>query len=234
MEKTTMIVRLHNLSARPPALADVKAVTALMIACDLAESGVADPTEEDVRNSWQAAGFNLRTDAWVIITNRGQIVGYAEVRRSGEQQLTSLLRVHPDYLGRGIGTLLVWLTEERGRQLMRTIQPDLRVMLTCAVSNLNQRAHSLFEREGYILSRRFWRLLIQMEDVSDQSLGELYQHGKLKVDLVIDAQNLIGTTQLAKRTGMYVARQYDVYEKELRAGKELQMGQEIAMQRVSA
>ncbi len=227
-----MIVRLHNLSARPPAMSDLKAVTALMVACDLAESGVTEPVEEDVRSSWQEPDFNLRTDAWVIITNKGHIVGYAEVRRSGEQQLTSLLRVHPDYLGRGIGTLLVWLTEERSRQLLHTISHEMRVILTTVVSNLNQRAQRLFEREGYTLSRSFWRLVIQMEDVSEQSLDELYRHGKLKVDLVIDAQNLMGTTQLAARTGMYVARQYNVYEKELRTGVELQMEREA--QRASA
>ncbi len=227
-----MIVRLHNLSARPPVLSDLKAVTALMVACDLAESGVADPAEEDVRSSWQEAGFTLKTDAWVIVTNRGRIVGYAEVRRSGEQQLTSLLRVHPDYLGRGIGTLLVWLAEERSRQLLHTMPHDLRVTLTTVVSNLNQRAQHLFEREGYTLSRHFWRLVIQVEDVLEQSLDELHRHGKLKVDLVIDAQNLMGTTQMATRTGMYVARQFDVYEKELRAGAELQMEREA--QRASA
>ncbi|HEV2654176.1 MAG TPA: GNAT family N-acetyltransferase, partial [Ktedonobacteraceae bacterium] len=155
-----MIVRLHNLAARPPAMSDLKAVTALMVACDLAESGIAEPVEEDVRRSWQEASFNLKTDAWVIVTNRGHIVGYAEVRRAGEQQLTSLLRVHPDYLGRGIGTLLVWLTEERSRQLLHSMARDLRVTLTTVVSNLNSRAQHLFEREGYAPSRHFWRLMI--------------------------------------------------------------------------
>ncbi len=57
-------------------------------------------------------------------------------------------------------------------------------------------------------------------------MDELYRHGKFKMDLVIDAQNLIGTTQLAARTGMYVARQYDVYEKELRAGVVLELERE--------
>jgi GNAT superfamily N-acetyltransferase len=231
MEKTIMIVRLHNLAARPPTLSDLKAVTTLMVACDLAESGIADPVEEDVRGSWQEPGFTLKTDAWVIVTSKGHIVGYAEVRRAGEHQLTSLLRVHPDYLGRGIGTLLVWLTEERSRQLLHSMPRDLRVTLTTVVSNLNQRAQRLFEREGYTPSRHFWRLMIQMEDVSEQSLDELYRHGKFKMDLVIDAQNLIGTTQLAARTGMYVARQYDVYEKELRAGVVLEIEREA--QRVS-
>ncbi len=229
-----MIVRLHNLSARPPALSDLKAVTKLMVACERADAGVSNITEEEIENNWHATGFTLKADAWVIVTNRGQIVGYADVRRSGEQQLTSLLRVHPDYLGRGIGTLLVWLTEERARHLMYTMPLDQRVTLINNICSLNERALHLFEREGYTLARHYWNLTIQEEGDRNPSVEGCEQRNWLQIDLDLDGQNLLGMQQQKVRTGMYVMRQYYVFEKELREGRVLPSERAIAIPCVSA
>ena len=231
--ETPMIVRLHNLSARPPTLRDLKAVTKLMIACERADAGVSSATEEELENSWHVSDFTLKTDAWVIVTNRGQIVGYADVRWSGEQQLTSLLYVHPDYLGRGIGTLLVWLTEERARHLMQTMPLGKRVTLINSICSLNERARHLFEREGYTLVRHYWNLSVQEEGDMNSSFEGWEQRNWVQIDLNIDAQNLLETHQQEVRTGMYVMRQYYVFEKELREGQALQIEQAIVMPCVS-
>lgn len=217
-----MIVRLRNLSARAPGATDLQAVAALLIECDVAESGIIGPTEEDVHCLWQTAGFNLKTDAWVITTNRGHIVGYADVRRDQHEQFVTLLRVHPGYRGRGIGTLLIWLVEERARQLLRSMDTAHRVTLSCVVSDLDEAARHLLDRENYTQVRHFWRLVIEMDQVAMQAREEAYQRGKLKVDLIVDSHNTAGTMQLPTHSGNYVARQYNVYEKVLQAGKELQ------------
>jgi GNAT superfamily N-acetyltransferase len=228
-----MIVRLHNLSARPPAWSDLNAVTRLMVACERADAGVSHVTEEEIETNWHVTDFALKTDAWVIVTNRGQIVGYADVRHSGVQQLTSLLRVHPDYLGRGIGTLLVWLTEERARHLMQTMPLDQRVTLINNICSLNERALHLFEREGYMLARRYWSLSIQEEGDMSSPFEGYEQRNWLQIDLSADAYNLLGKPQQAVRTGIYVMRQYYVFEKELREPQALQIEQAIALPCVS-
>lgn len=213
-----MIVRLHNLSARVPVLDDLRAVVDLMIACDIVEpSGESvEAVGEDIRDAWQMSGFNLKTDAWVIVTNKGQLVGYADVRQNENGQFAMLLRVHPDFRGRGVGTLLLWMVEERARQLVQNVRSDLRVSLCSTLSSLNQVGHSLFEREGYAVAHRFWRIVIEMDEMPPQSFEELSQRGRLKVDVVVDSQASVGPMQ--RRTGMYMVYQYEVYEKELRAG----------------
>ncbi|WP_165423776.1 GNAT family N-acetyltransferase [Ktedonosporobacter rubrisoli] len=218
-----MIVRLHSLSVRPPVWADLSAVVGLIKACVKEEAGIEEPTEEEVHKSWQARNFNLRMDAWVIFTRKGDIVGYAEVRNCGDGRLVSMLRVHPAYRGRGIGTLLTWLVEERARQLMRRISLDIRVTLSNSVNSLNTAAHRLLEREGYSLVRNFWRLSIEMDE---QLPDEGARDGKIQMDLVIDSANLMGSTRLPRRTGMYVVRQYDVYEKVLRIPDVQQVAEE--------
>ncbi|MBV9617269.1 MAG: GNAT family N-acetyltransferase [Ktedonobacteraceae bacterium] len=213
-----MVVRLHNLSARPPVLGDLKAVTKLMVACERADVGVANISEEEMENNWQASGFTLRTDAWVIVTNRGQVVGYADVRQSGEHEFTSLLRVHPGYLGRGIGTLLVWLTEERARQLMYTLPLEQRVTLVNVVSSRNVPAQHLLEREGYMPVHQYWSLLTRAEEDVDVPH---YHRKHLTADLVIDVHNVPATQYQVARTGIYTVHQYHVFEKELRTGETL-------------
>lgn len=207
-----MRVRLHNLSARPPALSDLQAVAELQAACERADVGVTLVTEEEIENSWHAPNFVLRNDAWVIVTKKGQIVGYAEVRRSGKHQLTSLLRVHPDYLGRGIGTLLVWLTEERARSMMHAMPSDQPVSLINIVSNLNPRAQELIQREGYTLTQHYWSLLIRPED-GEPNLP-LHHETQDLAPLVLDVQE--NAVHAQARTGIYTMHQYQIFEKVLR------------------
>jgi GNAT superfamily N-acetyltransferase len=229
-----MVVRLHNLSARRPVMSDLKSVTELMVACDIAEEGLANPTEDDLRRAWESSNFHMQTDAWVIVTNKGQIVGYAEVRQERDGLFASVTRVHPDYRGRGIGTLLTWLVEERAREMMSALPADIEVTLTNTVSNLNPAACQLLEREGYTLARHFWRLVIDMDELPALISEEAAQNSRIKVDLVLDVHNLMGTMQLPRRTGIYVVRQYNVYEKVLRARQEIEVGSALDMQCATA
>lgn len=206
-----MIVRLHNLSVRCPSSRDAVAVVDLLRTCEYDELERAEITEDAISRGWHAANFQLKTDAWVIVTKKGQVVSYAEVRQHKQGQFTMLLHVHPDYRGRGIGTLLIWLIEERARQQMLDICEDTRITLGTTISSLNQSARQLLEREGYTRIHHFWRLLIDMGAVAEQAY-----RGKLRVDMVVDAHNPLENTPVQQPTGMYIARQYEVYEKVLR------------------
>lgn len=207
-----MIVRLHNLSARIPTLQDAEAVNALMSACDIANFGGIDTTKEDIAKAWQTTPqFDLKMDAWVIITRKGQLVGYADVRLDKtHEQLACVVRIHPQFRGRGIGTLFTLLIEERARQLACNAHPSKRVTLSVTVCVCNRRARQLLEREGYMSVKRFWRLSITDGDT----------HETLTADLNVDIQDLFDASNTLERTGLYVARQYEVYEKELRPNAE--------------
>ena len=213
-----MPAKLSNLFARAPKLDDLGAITELRMACDIAEYGMSNSTREAVLADWQRPGFNLSTDAWVIVTTSGRCVGYAHVWPCTSTDNSVFACVHPAYRRRGIGMLLLRLAEARAREQIDATPSGVRVTLTSAVSHINEVARRLLEREGYTPVRQFWRLIVEMEDDPSQSFKEFYQHGKLKLDLFVDVPNLIGTTHIQQRTGIYVARQFDIYEKELRIG----------------
>ncbi len=212
-----MAVLLKNLLARSPKLDDMVAITELIKACDVDEYGIADSTMEDLSSNWHQPGFNLATDAWVIVTNKGQAVGFTCVWHRDYEQIFTFVCAHPEYRGRGIGTLLLRLVEERARQHVRNARPDTRVTLCGTVSSLNEQAKRLFEREGYTSIRKIWRIEVGANDSLDKS--SLYR--AFKADLDVESWRLVDATQLYDLDAIYIIREYEVYEKELRAGEKL-------------
>lgn len=209
-----MAVLLKNLLARAPKIEDLVAVKELVAACDVAEYGLVGSTMEDLTSNWQKSEFNLATDAWVIVTNKGQLVGFACVWHRDYEQIYTFVCVHPEYRGRGIGTLLLRLAEERARKYARNACSGSRVTLNGTVSRVNEEAKRLFEREGYTPARQFWHIAVELDESSDQSS----QHGKLEGGLDVESRRLVNAAQLYDRDAVYVIRQYAIYEKELRAG----------------
>ena len=87
------------------------------------------------------------------------------------------------------------------------------------------RRYGAEDREaGFISSlgvKRPWRRQGIAQALLQQAFGEYYQRGKRKVDLGVDAGSLTGATDLYKKVGMFVLRQFDMYEKEFRPGKDV-------------
>jgi GNAT superfamily N-acetyltransferase len=214
----SMIVRLHNLAARRPTLADRQAVAALIIACDtfdLGSSDIVEAKEEELQKAWQEPHFQLSSDAWVIVNRNEQIVGYSAVWYVEMGQLNADLYVHPEYRGRGIGTLLMRMIEARARLMMDRFASDVRVSLRQQVCRTRKAAGQLLRREGYSVVRQFWKVQIEMPEVPASALDAFSGQEKLRLNLIIDVDNPV-PTQLPQCEGMSHAQLYEVYEKVLR------------------
>ncbi len=74
---------------------------------------------------------------------------------------------------------------------------------------------------GTLGVRRPWRKRGLGQALLLHSFGEFYRRGKARVGLGVDASSLTGATRLYERAGMRVTRQYDLYEMELRPGRDL-------------
>jgi ribosomal protein S18 acetylase RimI-like enzyme len=80
------------------------------------------------------------------------------------------------------------------------------------------------QEAGYVSSlgvRRPWRRRGIAQALLHHAFGEFYRRGKRKVDLGVDGESLTGATDLYQKVGMFVFRQYDMYEKVLREGRDL-------------
>jgi mycothiol synthase len=77
---------------------------------------------------------------------------------------------------------------------------------------------------GTLGVRRPWRKRGLGEALLLHSFGEFYKRGMTTIGLGVDAQNPTGATRLYQKVGMHAASEFVIYEKELRAGREI--GQE--------
>ncbi len=139
-----MSVHLTNLLARIPEERDMYSIMELVAICGRAEHGIADSSTEELQAHWRNHSFHLESDAWVIVNNKGQFVGFGCVCHSDYEEYHTFVCVHPDYRKRGIGTLLLRLIEERARQQMFHTSLNKRVCLKALVSSYNTEARNLF------------------------------------------------------------------------------------------
>lgn len=227
-----MAVLLKNLVARTPHTKDLDALCALIVACEDAGKGMEDSALEDLLSHWQRPDFHLAKDAWVIVTTRGEIVGFACVWHEDHALISTFVCVHPDYRKRGIGTLLLRLVEVRARQHVRLAQPGVRVVLRGLISKANEGAQSLFEHEGYQAGRQYLRISFSMaEDTGELPVPAAQQ--RLRAYVSFEEGRLFGATPLYDRDGLCSVYLYKTYEKELRPAAKMPIDAEAGLETLS-
>jgi mycothiol synthase len=156
---------LENFLVRAPTMGDLEAVTRMLNECSMVDQGLNEETVEDLRKQWQTPGFNLETDVRIVADLDGQIAGYVEVWNLSEPHVKAFAwgRVHPAFRGRGIGSYLIRLSEERAGQTIALAPAGARVAVYNDADAKNKAAQGLFERHGYAPIRHFRRMLIEME-----------------------------------------------------------------------
>ena len=151
-------------TVRHPTREDLPAIAAFTQACDLADFGGTDFTLAMFEREWAMPRFDPATDAWVIESERGEIVGYTSITRRPRLAPEAGGWVHPAHRGRGIGTLLIDLAEERTREIVTAPgaeEPHAAVQMTNAMT---PGASELLEARGYRVDRTFWRMSIALGD----------------------------------------------------------------------
>lgn len=324
--KTIETILDTGLSLRPAQWADVKPVAQLILdVCTADGDPTVAVTPDELEREWKSPGFDLEKNAWVVETDDGRIVGHEEFNdRHAHASLMGDGYVHPEYMGRGIGTAMLRVLEARAREEMILAEPDLRVFIRNGMSIGDTVSRQMHETEGYRPIRFSWRMEITLdgppsapvwpagtelrpfvleqhnnpvfeaheEAFSDHwghtrgtferwqhhmtsradfdpslwfiawdndriagyclcryrmgigwigtlgvprawrkrglgkalllhSFAEFYNRGTKTVGLGVDTQNPTGATRLYTKAGMYVAAEYVIYEKELRAGRDI-------------
>ena len=145
---------------------DLNAVAQLIYdVCEADGDTTVAVTPEELKLEWQTPGFNLESDAFVVETTDGCIVGFEEFNnRHMHVTLETDGYVHPDFKGRGIGTSLLRTAEVRAREEMSLAESDLRVSFRSTIDNRDPASHDLHKNEGYQPLRYFWRMEINLTE----------------------------------------------------------------------
>jgi len=149
---------------RRPTMDDLAVVTELTNIYEIDEYGKSETTLDDTSTAWQRPGFHLAQDAWIVLAPDGRVVGYTSVGHRQHTQLFTPGRVHPAYRGRGIGTLLLRLAEERAKEHLTKAPSGIRVTLFSEANSKNSEAQRFLEGHGFTLIRYFWRMGIELRE----------------------------------------------------------------------
>lgn len=155
--------QLH-LTQRSATLDDLQAVTALLCACDVAESGEPDTDPDDILGDWRQPGFDLATASSVLVAPDGQIVGYTDAHcGSIGMTISPYTAVHPSYRNQGLERYLLRLSEQRARQYLAGPEGTNieRVIITYG---LTESGNQLLEEEGYQILKIDWRMEIEFDE----------------------------------------------------------------------
>jgi mycothiol synthase len=150
-----MLALPDGYAVRAPGIGDLDSVLTLMIAGDIAEYGVPDSDPDDVLGAWRRHGFDLSSDAWLVLGPDGEAAGYAEAFDCG-RRVECLAVVHPEHLGRGIGAFLAGRMEARTIDRLSTERPAAVIRNT--VASVDRRGQELLVSSGFTVERRQIRL----------------------------------------------------------------------------
>jgi len=152
-------IRPNDYSFRAPTPGDAQAVVDLINAYSLAQGGADDFTLAALRGDWDDPAFTLASDAWVAVGPDAQLLGYEQLYLDPAGLAHEVDGyVHPEHEGRGIGTLLLRLAEQRARGVSIA-----GAHIRGAIEATNTAAQHLFAAEGYCAVRHFWRMEIDLQ-----------------------------------------------------------------------
>ena len=150
MRRTVPVPLPPGYRARPPRLDDLDEVRDLIGEADIAHIGEPDIDPDDVRDDWEAEGFDMEHDAVLLTTDDGTLAAYAFVRDGHAFAI-----VRPEHFGRGLGTALLPFVESRisahGAEVVRQ-----------QVDGSNDAARALLTAHGYAPIQRYWRMRIDL------------------------------------------------------------------------
>jgi len=164
--KTTEEILDKGLKLRLAQWTDLEPVAQLILdVCTADGDPTVAVTSDDLEREWKNPGFVLERDAWVVEDETGRIVGFEEFNnRHAHASLMGDGYVHPEFMGRGVGTAMLHALEIRAREEMQLAESDLRVFIRNGMSIGDQVAREMHETEGYEPIRFSWRMEITLDE----------------------------------------------------------------------
>ena len=134
---------------------------AVLQAADSAVYGDSDWTESELREEWD--DLDLERDAWLVFLD-GSLAGVAHLLDIRGGRCVGDAYVHPEFTGRGVGSRILELLEERSREREPEWPDGERIVLECAHLVGDERAPRLFACRGFERVRSGFRMVIDLSD----------------------------------------------------------------------
>jgi mycothiol synthase len=147
---------------RRPRRGDFEPAAELVRLCEEADYGASEHTQDDLEVSWRF--LDLERDVWVVEDESEDVVAVAALRASQPVRMFGYVAVAPAHAGRGLGSLLLGLVEERANACVAEVPSGSEFTLNQDAGPLNPAASALLEANGYAHVRRFWEMGIELKE----------------------------------------------------------------------
>jgi ribosomal protein S18 acetylase RimI-like enzyme len=153
---------------RPAVMDDAQKAADLYNASNHYFGSDGNDTAELIRSEWGEVDYDLGASSLAFFTkDEQQMVAFQEVIDYSTVPVRPRFwgHVHPDYLGRGIGTYLLNWAENLAQRVFDRVPADARVVFTLGRNTNNPLNHDLFVAHGYLPTGQAWqKMLIELTE----------------------------------------------------------------------
>jgi ribosomal protein S18 acetylase RimI-like enzyme len=161
---TTPTQPIDTFTLRPAKHDDLAEAVALFNTCSRELFGNDEVSLADLEIEWSSPDMNLETNTRIVQTASGALVGYIEIWNSAPHVDSWIWgRVHPEYLGQGIGTALMDWAEARAQAMVDRAPDGARVSMGAGSFSTHQPTIELLSDRGYHELRRYYTMAIDFD-----------------------------------------------------------------------
>ncbi|GHO42979.1 GNAT family N-acetyltransferase [Ktedonospora formicarum] len=164
----------QGMKLRPATFDDITAIGMLYVERDKA-LGI-EPVEplssreDELRHDFAAPSFDLQIDTRVALNEHGELIGYATTDHQQHVHTWLNMVMRMDYQDSAIEQVLLNWGEVRAREHIALAADGLRVIQRTWVDARYTARQRLLERHGFQLTRRFYRMKIELEEPLTQPI----------------------------------------------------------------
>jgi len=158
-----MIELPRGFLVRRPTMEDAPNVVALMVAHDIAETGEADSSLEDLTADWALPRFELTRDAWLVIAPDHRVAAYSWCwDKKQHVEIQGDYYIHPDFHDAGLDDPILDRLDARALEHRGSAPKDATVVLRLFNHAKDRARAALLRARKFERVRTFFRMAIDL------------------------------------------------------------------------
>ena len=181
---------------RPPQEADIENLVNFINDWEETHFGIRPVTAEDIQQTWASPNFDITQSGRIAETEDGKIAGNAVLWDNRDTPVNPWfeIRIHPDYEESEVGNLLLHWGEKTAERCFDRVPNNARVALVSGAFHDHRSAKTLFEDNGFMLTRHFWEMKIDLDKPVQSPIwpdGFNIVHYDTNEDVIANLENIV-------------------------------------------
>jgi GNAT superfamily N-acetyltransferase len=156
----------QGFSARPMRMDEMPAIVALLNRTSLDMLGYEDFTLNELQVEYADEKFDIEKDSMGIFNEVGEPVAFADMFATNPTPVYPgiMVRVHPDYMNRGLGWALTEWAVARASSVLDRVPADARVAVRSGTPHKWEAGGKLLQEAGFSNNRSFYQMRKELSE----------------------------------------------------------------------